>query len=78
MNREVAQLWSDALGAAGTVIRYGHWGRPVLAFPSEQGQAGDFENHGMIGAVTGLIDAGPPARPLRVVDPGPGGAVDPR
>jgi esterase/lipase superfamily enzyme len=58
VNREVAQLWSDALGAAGTVIRYGHWGRPVLAFPSEQGQAGDFENHGMIGAVAALVDAG--------------------
>ena len=58
MNREVAELWSDALGATGTVIRYGHWGRAVLAFPSEQGKAWDFENNGMIGAIAGLIDAG--------------------
>ena len=58
MNREVAGLWSDALGAAGTVIRYGHWGRPVLAFPSERGKAGDFAENGMIGAVAGLIDEG--------------------
>jgi esterase/lipase superfamily enzyme len=58
MNREVAELWSDAIGAAGTVIRYGHWGRPALAFPSEQGRAWDFENNGMVGAVAGLIDAG--------------------
>jgi esterase/lipase superfamily enzyme len=58
MNREVAELWSDAIGAAGTVIRYGHWGRPVLAFPSEQGRAWDFENNGMVGAVAGLIEAG--------------------
>jgi esterase/lipase superfamily enzyme len=58
MSREVAELWSDALGAAGTVIRYGHWGRAVLAFPSEQGRAGDFENNGMVGAVADLIDAG--------------------
>ena len=34
MNREATELWSAALGAAGTVIRYGHWGRPVLVFPS--------------------------------------------
>ena len=58
MNREVAELWSDAIGGAGTVIRYGHWGRPALAFPSEQGKAWDFENNGMVGAVAGLIDAG--------------------
>jgi esterase/lipase superfamily enzyme len=58
MNREVAEVWSGAIGAAGTVIRYGHWGRAVLAFPSEQGSAWDFENNGMVGAVAGLIDTG--------------------
>ena len=58
MSREVTELWSDALGGAGSVIRYGHWGRPVLAFPSEQGSAWDFESNGMIGAVAGLLDAG--------------------
>jgi esterase/lipase superfamily enzyme len=58
VNREVAQLWSGALGAAGTVIRYGHWGRPVLVFPSERGGAGDFEGNGMTGAVAGLLEAG--------------------
>jgi esterase/lipase superfamily enzyme len=58
VNREVAEIWSDAIGAAGTVIRYGHWGRAVLAFPAEQGKAWDFENNGMIGAVAGLLDAG--------------------
>jgi esterase/lipase superfamily enzyme len=58
MNRETAELWSDAIGGAGTVIRYGHWGRPVLVFPSEQGRAWDFESNGMIAAVADLIDAG--------------------
>ena len=58
MNREATELWSAALGAAGTVIRYGHWGRPVLVFPSERGRAWDFENNGMVGAVQDLIDAG--------------------
>jgi len=58
MNRESAELWSGAIGSAGTVIRYGHWGRPALVFPSEGGHATDFENNGMVGAVAGLIDAG--------------------
>ena len=58
MNRESAELWSDAIGGAGTVIRYGHWGRPVLVFPSEQGRAGDFESNGMLAAVGGLVEAG--------------------
>lgn len=41
-----------------TVIAYGHFGRPVLVFPSEQGRAWDFENNGMVGAVEDLIDDG--------------------
>ncbi|MFI6484057.1 esterase family protein [Nonomuraea sp. NPDC050663] len=40
------------------VLAYGHWGRPMLAFPSEQGQAADFENNGMLGAVGHLVEAG--------------------
>lgn len=58
MNRHESRLWSGAIGADGTVIRYGHWGRPVLVFPSEQGKASDFENNGMVGAVADLVDAG--------------------
>jgi esterase/lipase superfamily enzyme len=42
----------------GTVIAYGHYGRPFLVFPSEQGRAWDFETHGMIEAVRPLIEAG--------------------
>ena len=38
-----------------TVIQYGHYGRPVLVFPSEAGRAWDFENNGMVGAVSDLI-----------------------
>lgn len=58
MSRQVTELWSDTLGAAGTLIRYGHWGRPVLVFPSERGRAWDFESNGMIAAVSGLLEAG--------------------
>jgi esterase/lipase superfamily enzyme len=44
--------------AGGTVVTYGHYGRPFLVFPSEQGRAWDFENNGMIDAVADLVDAG--------------------
>lgn len=42
----------------GTVIAYGHYGRPFLVFPSEQGRARDFESNGMIDAVRPLLDDG--------------------
>ena len=58
MNRCTVDLWSEAIGASGTVIRYGHWGRAVLVFPSEQGRAADFESNGMVNAVADLLDAG--------------------
>ncbi len=57
MKRRVEQLHSPTIGA-GTVIAYGHWGRPVLVFPSEAGKAGDYEANGMVHAVADLLDAG--------------------
>jgi esterase/lipase superfamily enzyme len=53
MRREASDI-----GGGGSVISYGHWGRPVLVFPSEQGRAFDYENNGMVDAVADLIDAG--------------------
>ena len=58
VERRKASLHSPAIGAAGSVIAYGHWGRPLLAFPSEQGSATDWEERGMVGAIEGLLDAG--------------------
>ena len=52
------ELYSPAIGAAATVAIYGHWGRPVLVFPSEQGRAVDFANNGMVDAVAPLLEAG--------------------
>lgn len=58
MKQHVVELPSPATGGAGTVVRYGHWGRPVLVFPSEQGRAWDFANNGMVDAVGSLVEAG--------------------
>ncbi|MCE7011294.1 hypothetical protein LWC34_52075 [Kibdelosporangium philippinense] len=44
--------------AGGTVIAYGHYGRPFLVFPSEQGRAWDWESNGMIDAVRPLLEDG--------------------
>lgn len=58
MRREARELYSPAIGAAATVMTYGHFGPPSLVFPSEQGSAWDYESNGMVDALSGLIDAG--------------------
>ena len=42
----------------GQVLAYGHYGRPVLAFPSEEGEPWDWEERGMVDALAPLLDAG--------------------
>jgi esterase/lipase superfamily enzyme len=42
----------------GTVLAYGHYGRPVIAFPSENGEVNDWEDRGMVDALAGLIEGG--------------------
>jgi esterase/lipase superfamily enzyme len=42
----------------GATLAYGHYGRPVIAFPSENGQPSDWEERGMVGALGELIDGG--------------------
>ena len=100
-----AELWSDAIGANGSVVAYGHYGRPVARVPRRARQrVGVRATSGMVGArrraarrrsheallrrllrrrlvVERLDPARGPrarARALRVVDPRPGRAVDPR
>jgi len=40
------------------MIRYGHYGRPLLVFPTEQGKSTDFYQNGMCDAISALLDAG--------------------
>lgn len=58
MRREQHHIYSPAIGAHGSVIIHGHYGRPVLVFPSQQGAAHDYENNGMVGMLAPLIDQG--------------------
>jgi esterase/lipase superfamily enzyme len=52
------KLWSPAIGAEGDLVAYGSHGRPVLVFPSEAGEAWQFEDRGMVDAVANLVDEG--------------------
>jgi esterase/lipase superfamily enzyme len=42
----------------GVTLAYGHYGRPVIAFPSENGQVSDWEERGMVDALGDLIERG--------------------
>jgi esterase/lipase superfamily enzyme len=42
----------------GVTLAYGHYGRPVVAFPSENGQASDWEERGMVDALGDLLEGG--------------------
>lgn len=48
----------DGHDATLAVQVHGHWGRPVIVFPSEAGRAWDFANNGMVDAVRHLVDGG--------------------
>ena len=50
MERVYVELGTP-FGRAGSVLRYGHWGRPVIVFPSEYGRAWEAEDKGMIAAL---------------------------
>ena len=42
----------------GAVLAYGHYGRPLVAFPSENGEPQDWEDRGMVEAIAPLLDDG--------------------
>ena len=58
MRRDEWQVWAPTLGTSGHIVAYGHWGPPVLVFPSERGSAYDIENNGIIHALAPAIEAG--------------------
>ena len=52
MNRRVVDI------DGGSVLAYGHYGRPLVAFPSENGEPHDWEDRGMVEAIEPLLDEG--------------------
>lgn len=58
MHREHQAWESPSLGRPMELIWYGHWGRPVLAFPTSLGRAWQNEERGLIAGLADKIDGG--------------------
>ena len=53
------QFWyTHRLGRDMGVAVFGHWGPPLLAFPTSHGDEWEFQRHGMIDALADFIDGG--------------------
>jgi esterase/lipase superfamily enzyme len=58
MQREHFLVPSEAMGRRMHLWRYGHFGPPLLVFPSAAGMAHEWEAQGMVGALSDLLEAG--------------------
>jgi esterase/lipase superfamily enzyme len=58
MKREYHKWFSPRLGRDMEMLIFGHGGLPVVVFPTSCGRFYEFEDRGMVGAVSGTIDAG--------------------
>ena len=58
MKEQYVREYSHQLGRDMEFMVYGHAGKPVLAFPSQNGRFFDFKNNGMVDCVAHLINQG--------------------
>src|SRR6266851_5018021 len=58
MKREYHRWYSHRLGMELGVAVFGHWGPPLLGFPTSAGDEGELEGQSMSGALSDFIDAG--------------------
>ena len=58
MHREAHYWYSPRLGREMGVVVHGHWGPPMITFPTTGGDEWEYERQGVIGAIGGFIDAG--------------------
>src|ERR1700761_152992 len=58
MKREYHRWHSPRLGLDLGIVVYGHWGSPLVGFPTSAGDEWELENQGMIGALGDFIDGG--------------------
>jgi esterase/lipase superfamily enzyme len=56
---KVTERWrSEPMGQDITLVRWGHYGVPVLLFPTAGGDAEEVERHHLLGVLAPMIDAG--------------------
>ena len=58
MQREAHYWFSERLGREMGVVVYGHYGVPLLAFPTTGGDEWEYEQQGVIATIAPFIDAG--------------------
>src|SRR6267378_8207291 len=58
MKREYHRWHSPRLGIELGVVVYGHYGPPLLGFPTSAGDETELEGQSMVGALADFIDAG--------------------
>jgi len=58
MRREFHRWYSERVGRDMGVLVYGHWGPPMIMFPTSGGDEGEYERQGLIGAIGDFIDEG--------------------
>lgn len=58
MQRAYHRWYSHRLGLDMGVVVYGHWGPPLIGFPTSAGDEWELENQGLIGSLADLIDGG--------------------
>jgi esterase/lipase superfamily enzyme len=58
MRREAHGWYSDRLGRHMNILVHGHWGPPMILFPTSGGDEGEYERQSLIGAIGEFIDAG--------------------
>src|SRR5215470_5901281 len=58
MKHEYHRWHSPRLGIELGVVVYGHWGPPLVGFPTSAGDEWELEGQGMIGALADFIDSG--------------------
>ena len=58
MQKDVSRWYASRLEQDVQLVRWGHYGTPVLLFPTAGGDAEEVERFHLIGALAPLIDAG--------------------
>ena len=58
MNREYRIIHSETLGRPMEMLVFGHSGKPMLVFPSQEGRFFDYENFGMPETISQFIEEG--------------------
>jgi esterase/lipase superfamily enzyme len=58
MRKEYHHWHSPRLGREMGIVVYGHWGQPLVGFPTSAGDEWELEGQGLIGSLADLIDAG--------------------